>query len=166
MLDLIFSRFIYLIAFIIFALSFFVEWAFGDKVLYSMPSYMTKETYFDKDGFREYTDYAKYYFDYVTAEDLDENEYFKKVTEADVHNLNSYYYDFSGYWYGGMELIYDDYKGKFDFKAEQIEEGDYYYVDTIEGEPIGDTYYGKFDCYTVYYFDLENQTLYYFHNNT
>ena len=160
------SKFIVFLSVILLILFTFSECLFGDKILDSLPKYESEEVYFDKEGFREYTDYAKYYYDDITAEDLEENKYFNKVTETDVDNLKTYYYDFNGYWYGEMELKYDNYKGKFDFKAEQIEEGDYYYIDTIEGEPIVDTYYGKFDCYTVYYFDLENQTLYYFHNNT
>ena len=37
--------------------------------------------------------------------------------------------------------------------------------ETKEGKEIEDSKYGKFDDYSVYFFDAETLTLYYIHNN-
>ena len=185
MFGLIFGRFILIVTLILFVLSSFAQDIFGDEVLNSLPRSESKETYYQKDGWQDYTDYAKYHYDDVTVDDLKGSGYFHEVTVDDVENLESYYNDFYGWWiavhsdrvfdydddYDDYEdyedhYEYDEYFDKFDFDIEQIEAGDYFYIDTLEGQPIGNRYYLKFENYTVYYFDLESQTLYYFHNNT
>ena len=47
----------------------------------------------------------------------------------------------------------------------QINKGDYYYIYTLEGKPIGNSKYRKFDNYDVYYVDIETKTVYYIHAN-
>ena len=165
MFGAIFYRFFMLLTIIMLIITPLAECVAGDKVLNSLPECESQETYHDKDGFREYTDYAKYYYDDVTADDLEDNKYFHKVTEADIADIQSYYYDFSGFWYGEMNNKYHGYSGKFDFKIEQIEAGDYFYIKSLEGQTVDEIHYEKFDNYTVYYFDVESQTLYYLHNN-
>lgn len=165
MFGLLFGRLILIITLIFFVFSSFAQNLFGDKVLNSLPRSESKEIYYEKDGWREYTDYAKYYYDDVTVDDLNDSGYFHEVTVDDVENLKSYYSDFYGCWVATYH-VFDEYFDKFDFKIDQIEAGDYFYIDTLEGQPIGDRYYLKFENYTVYYFDLESQTLYYLHNNT
>ena len=51
----------------------------------------------------------------------------------------------------------------YDFDASAVSEGDYFYIDT-KYDPAG-LYHGKFDHYTIYIFDVEQMTLYYFHSN-
>ncbi len=54
---------------------------------------------------------------------------------------------------------------EYDFSESNITQGDYVYIKTKEGEKSGNSYYDKFDYYTVYFFDLEQHTLYYIHNS-
>ena len=51
-----------------------------------------------------------------------------------------------------------DVEAGYDFDISEIEEGDYFYIET-------DEFYDEFGCYDVYYFDMETEILYYFHNN-
>ena len=46
-----------------------------------------------------------------------------------------------------------------------ISEGDYVLIETKEGKPIGDSFYGKYDNYSVYFFDTDSCVLYYLHSN-
>ena len=55
---------------------------------------------------------------------------------------------------------------EYDFNQTCISAGDYVLIKTKEGEPIGDSYYEKYDNYTLYFFDTESLTLFYIHNNT
>ena len=55
---------------------------------------------------------------------------------------------------------------EYDFDTSVINEGDYVKIVTKEGQPInGDSTYGKYDNYSIYFFDIETLTLYYIHNN-
>ena len=47
----------------------------------------------------------------------------------------------------------------------QINSGDYFYIYTLEGKPIGQSIYGKYDNYDVYYVDIESCTVYFIHSN-
>ncbi len=38
-------------------------------------------------------------------------------------------------------------------------------IETKEGKPIGDSFYGKYDNYSVYFFDTDSCVLYYLHSN-
>lgn len=131
-----------------------------NPVLSSLPSYDKAEEYFE-DGFQDYTDYAKYYYSNINADDFSENEFFACVTKDDIDNINSYVDNFHQAWTDFRSDSLND----FDYSIDNTKEGDYFYIDTLEGEEIGDSYYGKFDDYTLYYFDLEDQILYYFHTN-
>ena len=61
--------------------------------------------------------------------------------------------------------IGEELKDNYDFDKNIVSEGDFFYIETKDGEPIGQGTYGKFDNYSVYYFDVDAQILYYFHNN-
>ena len=54
---------------------------------------------------------------------------------------------------------------EYDFLNDYISEGDYFYIKTKEGEKIGNSYYGKYDNYTIYFFDTDQNILYYIHSN-
>ena len=66
---------------------------------------------------------------------------------------------------GWVEACGGELKENYDFDKTIITDGDFFYIDTKEGESIGQGTYGKFDNYSVYYFDVDAQILYYFHNN-
>lgn len=119
--------------------------------------YIDKEEYYDKDGFQDYTDYAKYVYD--SKDVIISNEDYKKLKQDDIQNIVGYFEDFSALMESADRL------SEFDFDINNINEGDYIKVKTKEGQKIGNGKYGKYDNYSVYFFDVEALTLYYIHNN-
>lgn len=114
--------------------------------------YIEKEEYYDKDGFQDYTDYAKYIY---SSKDIivNDDKYFE-IKEEDISNIKGYFQNFS-------ELM--EANKRLDEKI--INEGDYARIETKEGEKIGDSKYQKYDNYSIYFFDMETLTLYYIHYN-
>ena len=131
-----------------------------ELVIASLPDYESKELY-TNDGFQDYTDYAKYTYDNISIQDLESSEYFTITTADDVENIILFIEDFEGW----VEACGGELKENYDFDKTIITDGDFFYIDTKEGESIGQGTYGKFDNYSVYYFDVDAQILYYFHNN-
>ena len=119
--------------------------------------YIDKEEYYDKDGFQDYTDYAKYVYD--SKDVIISNEDYKKLKQDDIQNIVGYFEDFSVFMESADRL------SEFDFDINNINEGDYIKIKTKEGQKIGNGKYGKYDNYSVYFFDVESLTLYYIHNN-
>ena len=120
--------------------------------------YTKKEEHWDTWGFQDATDYCKYF--YENAEPFENDPDFSRVTSGDIENLSEYFDDFQQ-WVaasGWLEEVYD-------FNTDCITNGDYFLIKTLEGKPIGDSYYEKFDNYSVYFFDTETCILYYIHNN-
>ena len=131
-----------------------------ESVIASLPDYESREFY-TNDGFQDYTDYAKYIYDNITIQDLESSEYFTITTADDVVDILLYIDDFEGC----VEVCDGELYENYDFDKTIITVGDYFYIDTKEGEPIGQRTYRKFEYYDVYYFDVDAQILYYFHNN-
>lgn len=119
--------------------------------------YTAKEEYFDKNGFQDYTDFAKY--TYSNKEIITNNKQYRKITEKDIDEIKGYFEDF----YKCMDAQNRLNEYKFDINT--INEGDYVLIKTKEGKEIGNSQYGKYDNYSVYLFDSETLTLYYIHNN-
>ena len=116
--------------------------------------YVKSEEYFDKEGIQDSSDYATYI--YNDEKVIVNDDKYKKISSDDIENIRSYFDDF----YGVIRL-----EGIYDFDTSIITEGDYVRIETKEGEEIGDSTYGKYDNYSVYFFDRETLTLYYIHNN-
>ena len=131
-----------------------------ELVIASLPDYESKEFY-TIEGFQDYTDYAKYIYDNITIQDLESSEYFTITTADDVENIILFIEDFEGW----VEACGGELKENYDFDKSIVSEGDFFYIETKEGEPIGQRTYRKFENYDVYYFDVDAQILYYFHNN-
>lgn len=119
--------------------------------------YIDKEEHFDKEGWQDFTDYCKY--QYKDAAAFETNELFQIVKESDIENIVGYFEDFQGWMEAEHRL------DEYDFDTGCIIFGDYIHIETKEGTPIGSSYYGTFDSYTVYFFDTESNTLYRIHNN-
>lgn len=119
--------------------------------------YTRAEEHRDKDGFQDYTDFCVYYYD--TADALETDAAYTVVTEADVERLKGYFSDFEQW----MEV--EDRLDEYTFDENCISVGDRCFVRTKEGQPIGDSVYGKYDDYTVYFFDTDSNSLFYIHNN-
>lgn len=131
---------------------------FSDRGVLS--GYIGKDEHFQKDGFQDYTDYCKYY--YKKSNTLfAQSDTYSIVKEEDIPNIRSYFAD-TGSW-----MSAEGRSSEYDFDLSSITVGDYFYIDTKEGEPIGSAghTYEKFDSYDVYFYDTESATLFYIHNN-
>lgn len=133
---------------------------FEDKVLASLGQ-CEKEEFFTSGGVQDYTDYAKYHY---TSINMDENAYFKQITETDFTAINTHLDDFEGW----IESIGDSEPSSevvvnYDFDRGIVDTEDYFYIDSEEHTwDDGSTSLVK---YNVYLFDTQTQVLYYFHNN-
>jgi len=126
--------------------------SFSDKAI--LKGYIDKDEYFDKEGFQDYTDYCKYYYEESNNLFLESNIY-SVVIEDNIENIRSYFTNF--------ESMMDS--SEYDFDDSCISEGDYIYIKTKEWESSEDSKYTKFDDYTVYFYDTESATLFYIHSN-
>lgn len=133
---------------------------YQDPVIGSLPDYNSR-VFYTSGGFQDFTDYAKYYYDAITVQNLDASKYFSAVAAEDVEEILLHIDNFEDW----VETIGRELKNGYDFDKTIVTEGDFFYIETKYGEPIGQGTYGKFDNYTVYYFDVDAQILYYFHNN-
>ena len=129
-----------------------------DAVISALPRYETREFY-TSGGFQDFTDYGVYTFNSISVDDLTSTGYFSEADSEDVTELLEYIANFKE-WVAaeGGEL-----EENFDFQASIVSEGDYIYIDT-KYDPSG-LYHGKFDHYNIYFFDVEQMTLFYFHSN-
>ncbi len=134
--------------------------SYFDSPLSALPDCKTK-VFYTSGGFQDFTDYAKYTYESVTARDLEGTKYFIETTADDVEEISLHIDDFEGW----VEACGGELKENYDFDKSIVSEGDFFYIETKDGEPIGQGTYGKFDNYSVYYFDVDAQILYYFHNN-
>lgn len=125
----------------------------------TLPKYMNNECYYGE-GFQDYTDYCKYYYNEETITQFETHTQFEKVSNSDVENIKSYFEDF-GEW-----VKNESYCDKYDFDIQsQIKKDDYFCIIIKEGDKIGDSVYGKFECYDVYYADMSKCVLYFVHSN-
>lgn len=123
-----------------------------------LKGYIGKEEYFDRNGFQDYTDYCKYYYNESNKLFL-ENDKYSLVKMEDIENIRSYFTNFESWM---KEANRDN---EYDFNDSCISEGDYIYIKTKEGKSIGDSIYKKFDDYSIYFYDVESATLFYIHTN-
>lgn len=146
--------FLLLLLFLILPLVFSSLSAPKDSILASLPSYETKEFY-SCNGFQDTTDYAKYTYR-VSESAFTHSPYFRRVTKEDIPKILSYIEDFENW----TQICSDFPLESYDFDISTVAEGDYFYILNRYEDP-GEEYWN----YNIYYFDLETQVLYYFHNN-
>ena len=148
------KKYIILIIFIFFIL---LSVLIPKSLFYGIPiGYISKEEYYQEDGFQDYTDYAKYI--YSSDIFIKINNKFRKLREEDVNNIKSYFDNFDYY-------VRKEWASKYKFDKSIITEGDYVRIKTKEGEPRANSIYGKYDYYSICFFDMETLTLYYIHND-
>lgn len=124
-----------------------------------IPEYISKESYYGG-GAQDYTDYSKYFYDDKSIKKFETHDKFDLVTKSNIEDIKIYFENFN------IWVTNQSYYEKYDFDYQsQIKEGDYYYIVTKEGEKNGNSVYGKFDNYDVYYVDISKNTLYYIHSN-
>ena len=125
-----------------------------DAILDSLPDYESK-TFYTSGGFQDFTDYGKYTYRIYETE-LMENPYFQQVTEDSIPEIHAYLDNFENW----VAISSDFPREAYDFDRSQVQSGDYFYILNRYDEPEK-----EFWSYNVYYFDLDNGILYYFHNN-
>ena len=126
-----------------------------DDVLDSLGKYESKQ-FFTSGGFQDFTDYAKYCFDSV---DFSDNSYFQIITESSRENLEAHIDDFEKWVQAVSDTDADnEVVVNYDFDRSVISDSDYIYI-------YDNPDYPEFGNYNVYYFDVETNILYYFHNN-
>ena len=131
-----------------------------DKVVASLGEYESHE-FLTSGGFQDYTDYAKYYY---TSADVSENPYLKRIDEQDLAVIDRHLDDFE-MWIDTIkesepsnEVVLN-----YDFDRTMIDTEDYIYIDSEEHTwSYG---YTTLVNYNIYFFDMQTQTLYFFHNN-
>ncbi len=129
---------------------------YTDPVIASLPEYREKALYLE-DGFQDYTNYGIYTYDPVDVAALRENAYLAPVT--DVADVRTYIGDFEKWVEIHRENnSHPELVAAYAFDPAIIDSGDYVCIQTREG-------HSKFDSYTVYFFDVDTNRLYYFHNN-
>ena len=126
-----------------------------DNLLDSLGKYESKQ-FFTSGGFQDFTDYAKYCFDSV---DFSDNSYFQIITESSRENLEAHIDDFENWVQAVRDTDADnEVVVNYDFDRSVISDSDYIYIYDDPDCP-------EFGNYNVYYFDVETNILYYFHNN-
>lgn len=120
--------------------------------LNSIPSgYIGAEEHMDPEGFQDYVDYCKYFFD--STKKFENNKKYKMVSAEDVEEICGYFNNFASWMESENRL------DEYDFDVSCITVGDYV---RIESEILFDY---KYSDYTLWFFDTETLTLYYIHAN-
>ena len=120
-------------------------------------SYTDYEEYYDPNGFMDWTDFC--WYQYTSADSISWPEDYRQVTEDDILSIKGYF-DNTRDWLKTCDRL-----DEYEFDTSSINEGDAWLLFTSEGEPRGNGIYGKYDDYTLYFFDKESSRLYYLNNN-
>ena len=114
--------------------------------------YVHMEEHFQKNGFQDYTDYCKYYYNDATV--IESDERFSKITLSDVDEVKGFFKDTQNIMESEGRM------DEFDFNESCISEGDYVYI--IEDTDVSKQKYYNYD---VFLFDTDSDTLYFIHSN-
>ena len=152
------KRLLSIVALLIFLSFTFLSGCAADKAI--LKGYSEKYEYFDPDGFQDFTDYCKYLYPKDADVTFKKSTLYREMSQEDVSRIAGYFDNFAG-WAKAAEHL----QGKYDFDVSLISTGDYCFIQTKEGTPVGDSAYGTYDDYSVYYYDTETHTLFYIHNN-
>jgi hypothetical protein len=138
-------------------LVFLLSSCFADPVISALPGHQKKE-YYESEGFQDWTGYAKYYYEGVTAETLEKTGLFQEMTQGDISELLVFLNDYEAW----VKTVGGEVQANYDFHREMFIPGNFYYIETqyAREDPVESLW-----CYDIYYFDLDAQILYYFHNN-
>lgn len=117
---------------------------------YIIKGYNQSDEYFD-DGFQDYTDYCKYYYDSYYDEEYAKDDNYTEITADNIDTVKNYFISFP---YENMSN-----SDAYDFDVSIVTEGDYYCI--IDESD----YSNNREDYDVYLYDKESHILYYIHNN-
>jgi hypothetical protein len=93
----------------------------------------------------KYTDYCKYYYDEASDRTFEESKYYTELSKDYITVVKNYFEKFPSEFMSEPD--------KYDFHISYITEGDFYYINSKDGD------------YDVYLYDVESHTLYYIHDN-
>lgn len=128
-----------------------------NPVIDQLPEYERKEFY-TSGGFQDYTDYAKYRWDTLKVGTVLKTGFFQEITGDSRETILRYIDDFEGW----VDIIGGELKENYDFDKSRIEAGDYVCIMTdydLQDE------LRAFWNYSLYYYDVDANMIYYFHNN-
>ena len=126
-----------------------------DPVIASLGNYRAKALY-TEGAVQDFTDYGKYTFDEAHPEN---SSYFELLTEEQMQTLCRYLDDFEGRVASLRESDPAcELASHYDFRRDLLSPDDYWYLSV-------DPDYPDYGNYTLYLFDAETLTVYYFHNN-
>ena len=121
------------------------------------PGCLKAEKHFDRDGWQDSVDYGKFF--YASCQPAEQDARYHMVTEAEMKAVEEYFANFADW----MEAC--GRAAEYDFQPGTVTTGDYVYIVTKEGNPIGTGTFARYDDYTVRLFDAETCVLYYIHAN-
>ena len=131
-----------------------------NEVLQSLGDYDDHVSY-TYGAFQDYTDYAKYYFTEASVED---NDYFKPITETSFTEFEELLDDYESFVEAHRENDPEhELVVHYDFDRTIIDFEDYLYIFS-ESTTWSDGY-STITNYDIYFFDTQSQVLYFFHNN-
>ncbi|MDO4563725.1 MAG: hypothetical protein Q4C12_07835 [Clostridia bacterium] len=110
-------------------------------------------------GFGDVIKYSEYHFNKESIQKFTHSKWYKKVQSTDIEIIKGYFENYSGW------IAQTEFADKYNFELDCINEGDFYYIYTLEGKPIGQSVYRKYDNYDVYFLDMETCTVYFIHAN-
>ncbi|MBR5315756.1 MAG: hypothetical protein IKU44_03100 [Firmicutes bacterium] len=113
--------------------------------------------HYDPNGFMDWSHYC--WYQYKDAGSVRLPSDYQVATEKDVAKVKDYFENTRD-WMQTCDRLEE-----YDFDSACINEGDSFLLFTSEGEARGSGVYGKYDNYTVYFFDKETARLYYINNN-
>lgn len=127
-----------------------------DKVRNSLGKYESKQ-FWTHGAFQDYTDFGIYTY---SEANLENNQYFKVVSEEDMEEIAAYLDNYEG-WIDVHREKYpkEDLVMNYSFDRSIIDTSDYFYI-FFKGESKS-----KFDNYDLWIFDAQTNKLYYFHTN-
>lgn len=131
------------------------EWIYPPLI----DGYKYFEEYFDPEGIQDTTDYCYYVYEEKNDEQFKNHSKYIEVTSENIELIKSYFEYFEGVMKSANRI------NEYNFDIESINIGDYYWIKTKEGQPIGGEHYQRFDHYSIYYYDKEKHLLTYIHTN-
>ena len=84
--------------------------------------YYEKEEYFDENGFRDFTDYCKYYYNKKYDEEFAKNKDYSYVDEKDITEIKRYFEEFEGWMLPERANEYDFDKKRWEICADLIQD--------------------------------------------
>lgn len=121
--------------------------------------YSKKEEYSDPYGFRDYTDYYKYYYTSDNDYYFESSETYNKVEDENIKELKSYVTDFKEKMEAGKRL------SDYDLDESIINNNDYFMIFDKNNRDF-ETKYAKFSYYTVHFYDISSHILYVLHTSS